>query len=75
VQAKVRPAQGWWRREACEARGVDFDASDGGARRRFVIGGVRNQNIYTYNVVNNQSALGVVVAFAWHYQISKLSFC
>jgi hypothetical protein len=47
----VPAGQGWRRREACEARGADFDASDGGARRRFEIGGVRNQNIYIFNVL------------------------
>jgi hypothetical protein len=37
--------QGWRWREAWEARGADFDASGGGARRRFEVGGVRVQNI------------------------------
>ena len=31
-----RPGQGWARREAREARGADFDASGGGARRQYL---------------------------------------
>ncbi len=61
--------QGWRRREACEARGVDFDASDGGARRRFVIGGVRNLNIYTSNVAMSQKCSWGSGNFALHHHI------
>ena len=32
--------QGWQRRGDAEARGADFDASDGGAKRCFEVGGV-----------------------------------
>ena len=45
-RAAWRP--GLWTAGLAEARGVggaDFDASGGGARRRFEIGGVRIQNI------------------------------
>ncbi len=38
--ARGGDAQGWQRRGDAEARGADFDASDGGARRRFEVGGV-----------------------------------
>ena len=39
--------QGWQRRGDAEARGADFDASDGGARRHFKVGGV-DLRIYIY---------------------------
>jgi hypothetical protein len=40
--------QGWQRRGDAEARGADFDASDGGARRPFKVGGVKLV-IYSFN--------------------------
>ena len=41
-------AQGWQRRGDAEARGADFDASDGGARRRFEVGGVDFEILTSY---------------------------
>ncbi len=53
-------AQGWRRREVWEARGADFDASSGGARRRFEIGGMSMLNIENEILHYLKSAIGVV---------------
>jgi hypothetical protein len=44
-----------------EARGADFDASGGGARRRFEVGGVRVPNIENIFLHSLKSSIGVLV--------------